>query len=129
MENLGCVTFREAELLADPADTAKPEMHRIAEVIEHELAHMWFGDLVTLRWWNGVWLNEAFATFMALRCQDDYHPDWECFVAFARLREFAFSSTVCPRPGRSSSRSSRPKRPRRCSTCRSPTSRARPSCG
>ena len=89
MENLGCVTFREAELLADPADTAKPEMHRIAEVIEHELAHMWFGDLVTLRWWNGVWLNEAFATFMALRCQDDYHPDWECFVAFARLREFA----------------------------------------
>ena len=89
MENLGCVNFREAELLADPADTAKPEMHRIAEVIEHELAHMWFGDLVTLRWWNGVWLNEAFATFMALRCQDDFHPEWECFVAFARLREFA----------------------------------------
>ena len=89
MENLGCVTFREAELLADPADTSKPELRRIAEVIEHELAHMWFGDLVTLRWWNGVWLNEAFATFMALRCQDDFHPDWECFVAFARLRESA----------------------------------------
>ncbi|HXZ82602.1 MAG TPA: M1 family metallopeptidase [Acidimicrobiales bacterium] len=89
MENLGCVTFREAELLADPKDTARPEMRRIAEVIEHELAHMWFGDLVTLRWWNGVWLNEAFATFMALRCQDDYHPDWQCFVGFARLRELA----------------------------------------
>jgi puromycin-sensitive aminopeptidase len=89
MENLGCVIFREAELLADPADTARPELRRIAEVIEHELAHMWFGDLVTMRWWNGVWLNEAFATFMALRCQDDYHPDWECFVGFARLREYA----------------------------------------
>jgi len=89
MENLGCVTFREAELLADPADTARPEMRRIAEVIEHELAHMWFGDLVTMRWWNGVWLNEAFATFMALRCQDDFHPEWQCFVGFARLREYA----------------------------------------
>jgi puromycin-sensitive aminopeptidase len=89
MENLGCVTFREAELLADPADTARPEMRRIAEVIEHELAHMWFGDLVTMRWWNGIWLNEAFATFMALRCQDDFHPDWQCFIGFARLREYA----------------------------------------
>jgi puromycin-sensitive aminopeptidase len=89
MENLGCVTFREAELLADPADTSRPEMRRIAEVIEHELAHMWFGDLVTMRWWNGIWLNEAFATFMALRCQDDFHPDWQCFVGFARLREHA----------------------------------------
>jgi puromycin-sensitive aminopeptidase len=89
MENLGCVTFREAGLLADPADTARPEMRRIAEVIEHELAHMWFGDLVTMRWWNGIWLNEAFATFMALRCQDDFHPDWQCFVGFARLREYA----------------------------------------
>ena len=89
MENLGCVTFREAELLADPTDTSKPELRRIAEVIEHELAHMWFGDLVTMRWWNGVWLNEAFATFMALRCQDDFHPDWQCFVGFARLRELA----------------------------------------
>ncbi len=89
MENLGCVTFREEALLADPADTAHLERRRIAEVIEHELAHMWFGDLVTMRWWNGIWLNEAFATFMALRCQDDFHPEWECFVGFARLREQA----------------------------------------
>ena len=84
MENLGCVTFREAILLADPANVSQVEMERLAEVVEHELAHMWFGDLVTMRWWNGIWLNEAFATYMSLLCQDDYRPEWQCFVSFAR---------------------------------------------
>jgi puromycin-sensitive aminopeptidase len=84
MENLGCVTFREAVLLADPAMTSRPELQRIAEVVEHEIAHMWFGDLVTMRWWNGIWLNEAFATFMALLCQDSYRPEWNCFIGFSR---------------------------------------------
>ena len=84
MENLGCVTFREAILLADPDSTSQVELQRLAEVVEHELAHMWFGDLVTMKWWNGIWLNEAFATFMALCCQDDYRPDWQCFVGFSR---------------------------------------------
>ncbi len=89
MENLGCVTFREAILLADPDDTARTELQRLAEVVEHELAHMWFGDLVTMRWWNGIWLNEAFATFMALCCQDDFRPEWETFVAFSRSKSAA----------------------------------------
>ena len=91
MENLGCVTFREAILLADPDATAQPEMERLAEVVEHELAHMWFGDLVTMRWWNGIWLNEAFATFMSLLCQDDYRPEWQCFVSFARGKSQALA--------------------------------------
>jgi puromycin-sensitive aminopeptidase len=91
MENLGCVTFREAILLADPDDTSRTELQRLAEVVEHELAHMWFGDLVTMGWWNGIWLNEAFATFMALCCQDDYRPEWETFVAFSRSKAAAFS--------------------------------------
>jgi puromycin-sensitive aminopeptidase len=90
MENLGCVTFREAIVLADPDHTSRAEMERLAEVVEHEIAHMWFGDLVTMRWWNGIWLNEAFATFMQLCCQDDYRPEWQCFVSFARGREAAF---------------------------------------
>ncbi|HEY5271640.1 MAG TPA: M1 family metallopeptidase [Acidimicrobiales bacterium] len=84
MENLGCVTFREAVLLADPAMTSRPELQRIAEVVEHEIAHMWFGDLVTMRWWNGIWLNEAFATFMSLLCQDSFRPEWNCFIGFSR---------------------------------------------
>ncbi len=89
MENLGCVTFREALLLADPGHTARAEMERVVEVIDHEIAHMWFGDLVTMRWWNGIWLNEAFATFMALCCEDDYRPEWQVFVSFARRRASA----------------------------------------
>ncbi len=90
MENLGCVTFREAILLADPDNASRSELERLAEVVEHEIAHMWFGDLVTMRWWNGIWLNEAFATFMALCAQDDYHPDWESFVSFSRSKAAAF---------------------------------------
>ncbi len=91
MENLGCITFREAILLADPGQRRRRELERLAEVVEHELAHMWFGDLVTMRWWNGIWLNEAFATFMALRCLDDYRPEWDVFTGFARSRAAAFA--------------------------------------
>jgi puromycin-sensitive aminopeptidase len=91
MENLGCVTFREAALLTDPANSARNELERVAEVVEHELAHMWFGDLVTMGWWNGIWLNEAFATYMALCCLDDFKPEYQCWVGFSRDREMALS--------------------------------------
>jgi puromycin-sensitive aminopeptidase len=89
MENLGAVTFREAELLVDTENAAHAELERIGEVIEHEIAHMWFGDLVTMRWWNGIWLNEAFATFMSLACQDDFRPEWRVWDSFAKLRNLA----------------------------------------
>jgi puromycin-sensitive aminopeptidase len=58
--------------------------------VAHELAHMWFGDLVTMRWWNGIWLNEAFATFMSMLAVDDFRPDWEIWNTFARDRTNAF---------------------------------------
>ena len=57
MENLGCITFRESVLLVDPDRATQGEEQLVADVVAHELAHMWFGDLVTMRWWNGIWLN------------------------------------------------------------------------
>jgi puromycin-sensitive aminopeptidase len=87
MENLGCVTFREVELLVDPATASQNELVRIAMVIAHELAHMWFGDLVTMAWWEGIWLNEAFATFMQYACCDAHRPEWKMWVRFSTTRE------------------------------------------
>ncbi len=86
MENLGAVTFRESVLLIDQEAASRVELERVADVISHELAHMWFGDLVTMRWWNGLWLNEAFATFMELLCVDHFRPEWERWVSFGRSK-------------------------------------------
>jgi puromycin-sensitive aminopeptidase len=90
MENPGLVTFRETALLIDPENATQPELSRVAETIAHEIAHMWFGDLVTMRWWNGTWLNEAFATFMALICLDAWKPEWKTFETYALGRTEAF---------------------------------------
>jgi len=92
MENLGCVTFRETLLLADPEQTTQSELQNIVDVIAHELAHMWFGDLVTMKWWNGIWLNEAFATFMELKVTDAFRPEWERWVGFSLARSTAFDT-------------------------------------
>ncbi|MBL8775759.1 MAG: ERAP1-like C-terminal domain-containing protein [Acidimicrobiales bacterium] len=90
MENLGCITFREVLLLVDPDAVTQPELQRVVDVIAHELAHMWFGDLVTMKWWNGIWLNEAFATFMEMLCTDAFRPEWERWVDFGLSRTAAF---------------------------------------
>ena len=92
MENLGCVTFREVLLLVDETAASQPELQRVADVINHELAHMWFGDLVTMAWWEGIWLNEAFATFMETACSDAYRPDWQVWSTFCRSRASALST-------------------------------------
>jgi puromycin-sensitive aminopeptidase len=90
MENLGCVTFREVLLLVDPGDVTQPELQNITDVIAHELAHMWFGDLVTMKWWNGIWLNEAFATFMEMLATDAFRPEWNRWTTFGLSRTAAF---------------------------------------
>lgn len=90
MENLGCITFRESLLLVDPTTSTQNEQQLVADVVAHELAHMWFGDLVTMRWWNGIWLNEAFATFMEIAACDAYRPDWERWTSFGLERSVAF---------------------------------------
>src|SRR3546814_18503931 len=89
MENLGCVTFRETLLLADPEHSTQSELQNVVDVIAPELAHMWFGDLVTMKWWNGIWLNEAFATFMELKVTDAFRPEWERWVGFGLARSTA----------------------------------------
>ena len=91
MENLGAITFREAVLLIDPEQSTQTELQRVADVVAHELAHMWFGDLVTMKWWNGLWLNEAFATFMELAAVDAFRPEWHRWAAFTNERAVAFS--------------------------------------
>ncbi|MGI9119045.1 MAG: M1 family metallopeptidase, partial [Acidimicrobiales bacterium] len=100
MENLGAITFREQVLLVDPEAVTQGELQRVADVVAHELAHMWFGDLVTMRWWNGLWLNEAFATFMEVAAVDAFRPDWRRWDAFTleRAAAFAVDSLASTRP-------------------------------
>ena len=100
MENLGCVTYREILLLVDPESATQPELQNVADVINHELAHMWFGDLVTMGWWNGIWLNEAFATFMEMKATDAYRPKWQRWTSFGISRSAAFDvdSLAATRP-------------------------------
>ncbi len=92
MENLGAVTYRETALLLDRERATQAELMRIAEVIAHEIAHMWFGDLVTMKWWNGIWLNEAFATFASMKCVDAFRPDWETWLTFAADRTYSMGT-------------------------------------
>ena len=81
MENWGAITFREILLLVDANTSARGKM-RSAMAIAHELAHQWFGDLVTMKWWDDIWLNESFATFMAYKAIDSAHPEWRIWTNF-----------------------------------------------
>ncbi|XP_027882505.1 aminopeptidase N [Xiphophorus couchianus] len=76
MENWGLITYRETALLYDDAFASNSNKERIATVIAHELAHMWFGNLVTLRWWNDLWLNEGFASYVEFLGADKAEPEW-----------------------------------------------------
>jgi puromycin-sensitive aminopeptidase len=89
MENAGAVFFRENLLLLDPAAATLAEKKRAAEVICHELAHMWYGDLVTMAWWDDLWLNESFATWMAFHVVDDWKPEWKMWQDFQHHRAAA----------------------------------------
>ena len=76
MENFGCITYRETDLLIDSKTGPGPAKKRVAEVVAHEMAHQWFGDMVTMQWWDNLWLNEGFATWMEMKPITQWHPEW-----------------------------------------------------
>ena len=76
MENFGCITYRETDLLIDSKTGPIPAKKRVAEVVAHEMAHQWFGDMVTMQWWDNIWLNEGFATWMETKPIAQWHPEW-----------------------------------------------------
>ncbi|ANZ60581.1 M1 family metallopeptidase [Secundilactobacillus paracollinoides] len=82
MENWGLVTYREAYLTLDPDNTSLEMKQLVATVIAHELAHQWFGDLVTMKWWDDLWLNESFANMMEYVAVDAIEPDWHIWELF-----------------------------------------------
>lgn len=82
MENWGAITFRENALLLYPQLSSRATMQRIAEVVAHELVHQWFGNLVTMKWWDDLWLNESFATYMAYKALDNFWPEWNVWTDY-----------------------------------------------
>ncbi|XP_029345406.1 glutamyl aminopeptidase-like isoform X1 [Acyrthosiphon pisum] len=82
MENWGLVTFRETRVLYNESNSSIDDQEAIAFIIAHELAHMWFGNLVTMKWWNDLWLNEGFATYMKFKASQVVHPDWDVDTSF-----------------------------------------------
>jgi aminopeptidase N len=80
MENWGGITYFETALLFDPANSSAATKQRVYEVIAHEVAHQWFGDLVTMAWWDNLWLNEGFASWMGTKCTARFNPQWEVWL-------------------------------------------------
>ena len=85
MENTGAITFREQYLLADPKHASLATKKTVAAILSHEIAHQWFGNLVTMQWWDDIWLNEGFATWMANKPLAEWRPDWH--VELDEVRE------------------------------------------
>jgi aminopeptidase N len=89
MENWGLVTFREQTMLADPVSSSIESRQLIALVVAHELSHQWFGNLVTMKWWDDLWLNESFANMMEYRAVDELYPEWNIWEQFVSHEEAA----------------------------------------
>jgi aminopeptidase N len=91
MENWGGITFFESRLLFDPATSASEARRGIFNIIAHEMAHQWFGDLVTMAWWDNIWLNEGFASWMQAKAAEALHPDWQTWLNSSGFKQAAMS--------------------------------------
>lgn len=103
MENWGAILYRDSSLLVDDKTASDAAKRRVAEVVSHEITHMWFGDLVTMGWWNDLWLNEAFATWVAYKVVDSWKPEWQVWDEFDQGKRSPLSIDALPgtRPVRS----------------------------
>lgn len=91
MENWGGITFFESRLLFDPATNADTARRGIFNIIAHEMAHQWFGDLVTMGWWDNLWLNEGFASWMATKASEQFYPQWQNWLNGYGQKQFALA--------------------------------------
>lgn len=96
MENWGAVLFRDASFLVDPKLSSDAAKRRVAEVVSHEIVHQWFGNLVTMGWWNDLWLNEAFATWVAYKVVHDWKPSWKVWDDFGQGKRAPLSIDALP---------------------------------
>ncbi len=90
MENWGAIMFFENDILVDTRLSTEGDRRRVSLVIAHEISHQWFGDLVTMAWWDDLWLNESFANWMEAKSLDSLHPDWRIWLEEARGKEGAY---------------------------------------
>ena len=91
MENWGAITFFESRLLFDPASSATAAQRGIFSILAHEMAHQWFGNLVTMGWWDNLWLNEGFATWMQAKAAEHFHPQWRTWLNSSSQKQFAMA--------------------------------------
>lgn len=91
MENWGAIFFRDSCLLLDETFSSTSTQRGVANVITHEIVHQWFGNLVTMQWWDDLWLNESFATWLACKIVDQWRPEWNSWVEFQQEKEIPLS--------------------------------------
>lgn len=107
MENWGAIFYSQQHLLFDPGSSTTFEKQTVFEVVSHEMAHQWFGDLVTMAWWNNLWLNEGFANWMQFHAAKDLHPEWKWTYPRLFMRMRAKLRMRSRRPTRCNSKSLR----------------------
>jgi aminopeptidase N/puromycin-sensitive aminopeptidase len=91
MENTGAIFYRESLLFIDDKNSSMDSHQAVFEVLAHEMAHQWFGDLVTMKWWDNIWLNEGFATWMALKPSQALHPEWNAMLDAVQATDTALT--------------------------------------